>query len=120
MRTIIVISIVVSLAACAGMQQHSIGLPATAAPRFFVHLESVAQSRGMMISRHRDSLHVRTAQGDWLQYMVQQDQINLVLLPNTKGLSPEQIRQRQARLKALSDELVESARAQAKQAWAFE
>jgi hypothetical protein len=114
------ITCLVFLAACAGMQQHPVGLPATAAPRFFVHLESVGRSRGMMISRHPDSLHLRTAQGDWLQYMVQQDQINLVLLPNTKGLSPEQISERQMRLKALSDELVESARTQAVQARAFE
>lgn len=120
MRPLALISFVVSFAACAGMQQHSLGLPATAAPRFFVHMESVGRSHGLMASRHPDALHLRTAQGDWLQYVVQQDQINLVLLPNTEGLSPEQIHQRQARLKALSDRMVAEARAQAKQAWAFE
>jgi hypothetical protein len=120
MRSVAAICLVFALAACAGMQQHSLGLPSTVAARFFAHMESVGRSRGMMISRHPDSLHLRTAGGDWLQYMVQQDQINLVLLPNTEGLSEDQIHQRQARLKALSDELVARARSQAEQARAFE
>ena len=107
-------------AACAGMQQVHLGIPAYAAPKFFVSLEAVGHSRGLMVSKHPDSLNLRTPDGDWLQYMVQQDAINLVLLPNTKGLSEEQIRMRQGQLRTLSDVIVAEARQRAEQTRAFE
>lgn len=111
---------IVVVPACAGMRQYTIGVPAYVAPNFFAHLESVGQARGFGISRHPTSLNLRTPEGDWLQYMIHGEQIDLVLLPNVKGLSEDQIRQRQAQLKTLSDEMVSQARSQAVQTKAFE
>jgi hypothetical protein len=108
------------LTACAGMQQVQLGIPAAVAPKFFFHLEVVGKARGLMVSKHPDSLHLRTQEGDWLQYMVQQDAINLVMLPNTKNLTEEQIQARQARLRDLSQAMVAEARERASQNKAFE
>ncbi len=108
------------LPACAGMQQVQLGIPAYVAPKFFFHLEAVGKARGLMVSKHPESLHLRTPRGDWLQYMVQQDAINLVMLPNTQGLSEEQIRERQNELRAQSESMVAEARLRSEQAKAFE
>ncbi len=119
--TVVVLGMaIVTLTACAGMQQVQLGIPADVAPRFFFHVEAAGRARGLSVSKHPDSVNLRTRQGDWLQYMVQQDAINLVLLPNTKGLSEPQIRERQAELRALSDSIVAEARSRASQAKAFE
>lgn len=108
------------LPACAGMQQVQLGIPAYVAPKFFFHLEAVGKARGLMVSKQPESLHLRTPRGDWLQYMVQQDAINLVMLPNTKGLSEEQIRERQNELRAQSEAMVAEARTRSEQTKAFE
>ena len=73
-----------------------------------------------MISKHPGSLNVQTADGDWLQYMMRQDAMVLVVIADTEGLTDAQIEERKAKLKALSDELVAEARKTAWEAKAFD
>ena len=108
------------VAACAGMQSYPLGLRANAAPKFFPSLKAAAEARHMLVSEHPNSLNVNVAEGDWLQYMVQRDQINLVVKTGTDGKTSEQVQKRQTELKAVSDELVADARKNAELNKAFE
>lgn len=119
-RSLLVLLTVVWLAACAGVASRPLGIPASSAPRFFASMEAVGAAHGMMISRHPSSLHLKTSTGEWLQYMIKQDRIDIVVLANTDGLTEAQIGARQRDLFALSDQLVAEARSNAAQSKVFE
>src|SRR5262249_49875023 len=106
--------------ACAGMRQYPLGIPSSAAPQFFPAMEVAGTNHAMTVSKHPDSLHLRTPEGDWLQYMIKGSQIDLVILPETTGLTDEQIASRQAKLKALSDQLIAEAQGTAERAKSFQ
>jgi hypothetical protein len=88
--------------------------------KFFASMEAVGSAHGMMISRHPDSLNLKTAAGDSLQYMIKQDHIDIVVIANTDGLTEAQIEARKTELFGLSDKLVAEARSNAAQANVFE
>src|SRR5262245_18143740 len=113
MRAAAILIIFCCVTSCAGMRQYALGIPSSAAPQFFPAMEAAGTNHGLTISKHPDSLHLRTAEGDWLQYMIHGNQIDLVILPETSGLTDDQIASRQTKLKALSDELVAEAQSTA-------
>jgi magnesium-transporting ATPase (P-type) len=95
-------------------------IPSSSAPKFFASMEAVGAAHGMMISRHPDSLNLKTSAGDWLQYMIKQDRIDIVVIANTDGLTEAQIEARKTELFGLSDKLVAEARSNAAQSKVFE
>ena len=119
-RSLLVLLTVVWLAACAGVASRPLGIPSSSAPKFFASMESVGAAHGMMISRHPDSLNLKTSEGEWLQYMIKQDRIDIVVIANTDGLTEAQIEARQRELFGLSDKLVAEARSNAAQSKVFE
>ena len=107
-------------AACAGMRAYPTGLRADQSPVFYAHLKAVAEKRSMQYSDHNTSLNVRTERGDWLQFMTKKDVIELVVLPETKGLDDQQIATRQEELRKLGDELIAEAKSMAEESRAFD
>lgn len=111
--------LLLTMPACAGMQRYSTGIPATASEKFFFHMQKEAEERGYTVSKS-DSLSIDVNDG-FLQYSIFDDEISLVItVKGAKGMSDEEIAAKQANLKALSDDLVEKARARSEAANAFE
>ena len=98
------------LASCAGMRIYSLGIPSYRASNFFISLESAAKAQGQSAYRGPDGVSVLTAKGDKLIYSVNGDAVSLTVLPNTDGLSKEQLAVRQSELRALNERLVAAAR----------
>lgn len=114
------IALALAAAGCAGMAQYPTGIPASSSPKFYAAMELVASERGMTVIKQPTSLNVKTAQGDWLQYMQQSGVINLVVIADTEGLDDAAIEERKAELKRLSDELVSEAAKHAAETRAFD
>lgn len=108
-----------TFAGCAGAQRYSTGIPATASDKFYFHMEKEAADRGYTVSR-TDTLSIDVNDG-WLQYSIFSDEISLVITVKGAGeMSEEEIATSQANLKALSDDIVEKARARSEAANAFD
>lgn len=109
-----------ALVGCAGMAEYPLGISSSASPKFYASMEAVAAKHGMMVSKHATSLNLQTKEGDWLQYMQRDGSIILVVIAETSGLDDSQIAARKAKLKALSDELIDEAAELSDRASAFD
>ena len=116
---------------CAGVQQYSIGIPSSAASKFFFHMEKAAIDQGMEVTHHAasttssgrttsPSLAINLPDG-WLRYSDSQGEIMLAItVKDAKEMSEEEIAAHQEKLKAVSDTLVDDARERSKAANDFE
>ena len=107
------------LSACAGMRMYPTGLTAAQAPKVFAALEVAAAERGYEYSNQPTSMNVKTSEG-WIQYMIREGAIDMVILPDTDGLDKPAIAERGQRLKVVGDELLGKAREQAASNAAFD
>jgi len=113
-----------TLGSCAGMQVFDTGLPASASKKFFFHMDIEATQRGYTTFKGMDGdeLMVTVPKGT-LNYSVDEDSASiqvLVSLADTKNVPEPEIQAGIQELRALSDEMIEGARARAEAAKAFE
>jgi len=112
------------LCSCAGMQVFDTGLPASAGKKFFFQMNIEATQRGYSTFKGMDGneLLVTVPKGT-LNYNIDEGSGSiqvLVSLANTKNVPEAEVQAGIKELKALSDEMIDGARARAEAAKAFE
>lgn len=104
---------------CAHSYSYPTGLPADVHDRFFFHISTEARDRGFGVTPGQESVSVRAPEGT-LSYRISGDEITVgITIPNRSGATKNYYREKRIALKALSDELVEGARARAREAKDF-
>lgn len=98
-----------ALAACGAWKSYRLPLDAYKAHDTFAPIAAVAGQEGLQAIEHPDSINVQYDDATWIQFMVQNDQYNMVILVDDKKVPPAELDKRFADAKAKGDEIWEKA-----------
>ncbi|OGQ89899.1 MAG: hypothetical protein A2289_09310 [Deltaproteobacteria bacterium RIFOXYA12_FULL_58_15] len=84
-------------------------MSAVVAPQSFASIAACADERGLQVSEFDDSIHVRVDETAWVQYMIQVDAYNMVLIVDDKVVPPNEIEAKFTAVKTTGDEIFQCA-----------
>jgi hypothetical protein len=116
---VLVLLTTLSTFGCAHSYIRPTGLPSDVGNRFFFHVDHEAQAEGYRTARSESGVTVYAPDGR-ITYGISGDEIVATLtVPNRSGVNRNYYRQKRIALQELSDDLVEGARARAREAKDF-
>lgn len=94
----------VGMTSCGTVASYRLPLTAYDAPRSFAPLAACASNQGLTPIEHSTALNVRFDPATWIQYMIQGEQYNMVIIVGN-DVPPDQRPARVSAAKAKGDEL---------------
>lgn len=98
------------LSACGTARSHRLPVSATEARSTFAPIASCADGQGLRYVEHPDSVHVKMDDTTWIQYMIQNQQYNMVIIVDDKKVQGPDLEAKFTAAKAKGDELWACAR----------
>jgi hypothetical protein len=99
------------LAGCAAVHSYALPLSGAEARAYFDPIAVCASQRNLDNVKHPNSVNVRAVPGAWVQYMVQNGGLNMVIVVDDGSGGPETVRHRSLAAKRRGDEIFACAQA---------
>jgi len=100
-----ILIVTVGLAACGAARSYRMPIDASQARETFSPIATCAERKGLMISEHPDSIHVKYDETAWIQYMIQNEQYNMVLIVDDKAVTGADLEAKFTEAQKVGDEL---------------
>lgn len=97
------------VSACGTARSYRLPLAAAQARVTFSPIAACADQRELQYSEHPDSIHVKTDEVSWVQYMVQNDAYNMVVIVDDSKVGAEVLEAKFTATKKVGDEVYQCA-----------
>lgn len=104
-RLSLMLPALVAFAGCAASQTYRLPMDASDAHSSFAQLAYVASNMGLQYAEHPTALNVKYDETTWIQYMVQGQQFNMVIVVDDKLVPPDQQPAKFSEAKGKGDEI---------------